>query len=459
MLKNLKITIEKTFNFRINDNQLRDIHRLIFEIMTRERCSLSKIVNNLKNTSGFEKYTGKNKFLALKKTLIAYRFPLTSSQRKINPDEVFLNELRAPLTSNISVSTNFKPLKIFAEKETQDSPLLKNFQKRYPNLKVKKIENIKQYLTQNKFKLWQLKCPSVFITKERADFIKICPCTKDHLRCGYWIFNLGYGCPFDCSYCYLQQYSNFPGIILPANIDCFLEKFDGFSKRLKEPLRIGTGEFSDSLALDHITEYSLKLIPYFKDKNVLFEFKTKSAQINNLLKIKSSPNIIISWSLNPQILIKTQEKATASLDKRLEAAKKVQSAGYGVGFHFDPIIHIPNWQRHYRLVIEKLYSQLKPPFAWISLGTLRSHRELKTIVEVRFPESNIFYGELLLGKDKKLRYPEFLREEIYRQMVQWIRDHDKKTPVYLCMESKTSWQKLEKFNSKQRIENYLLRPR
>jgi spore photoproduct lyase len=243
---------------------------------------------------------------------------------------------------------------------------------------------------------------------------------------------------------------------LPANIDDFFAQFNALYEKIKKPIRIGTGEFCDSLALDHITEYSKKLIPFFKNKNGYFELKTKSANINNILEIDASPNIVISWSLNPNELIKSEELATAALGERLEAAKKVKQKGYNIAFHFDPIIYSENYKSLYQEVVEKIYSHLPGPFAWISLGTLRSHRQLKSIAEQRFSKSNIFYGELLLSEDKKLRYPKFLRQEIYKNMLKLIRSHDNTTPLYLCMEDKETWAILGK-GTPAEIEAGLLR--
>ena len=453
LCKNL---IEDTFSFHPSQNQLRVLKRLIFEIMRKEHKSLWQVIDYLKKTAGLDKHKGKNIFIALKNTLIKYRFPQTSQRKTIEPKTIFLSKVREPLSDNWQVKSTFEPLKIFVEKDVAKSQLLANFQKKFPSVKVQEIDYYSRYLKMNKFTVSELKKPLVFIVKERGDFIKRCPCTKKHLPCGYWILNLSFGCPFDCSYCFLQQYSNFPGIILPANIEDFFTSFDELSGNFKQPIRIGTGEFCDSLALDHITEYSKALIPYFKEKKVLFELKTKSNNIANLLTLKPSANIIISWSLSPASTIEKEEKATASLDQRLKAAAKVQDAGFSIGFHFDPIIHLEKWQNLYGEVINKLYSTLRSPFAWISLGTLRSNRRLKTVTELRFPQSDIFYGELFLGVDKKLRYPEFIKEEIYREIVGKIRQYDKKTPIYLCMEDKQTWANTKGLVPSNNIENSLI---
>ncbi|MFA5007866.1 MAG: spore photoproduct lyase family protein [Candidatus Omnitrophota bacterium] len=455
MLDNLKEKLQVNFLFCPNKNQLRDIERLIFEIIRREGCSLDEIVSYLKNNSGSEKHDGRNKFFAIKNALITRRYPLTAKNGKIDTKKIFLNQIRKPLTDNLAVNKDFKPSKIFVEKEAKNSYLVKNFRTAFPDVPIEEINFYSDYLKCNKFCVSKLKEPVIFLVKEKWDFLKPCPCTKVHLSCGYWVLNLGFGCPFDCSYCFLQCYANFPGIILPANIEDFFTEFDAFYKKLKKPIRIGTGEFCDSLALDEITCYSTKLLPYFKDKNIFFELKTKSNKISNLLGVTPSKNIVVSWSLNPASLIKQEEIATASLSERLNAARLLQEKGYHLAFHFDPIIYSKNWKKLYKDTIDELYSKLSPPFAWISLGTLRSHRNLKTINELRFPKSSIFYEELFLSEDKKLRYPPFLRREIYKNVVEWIYDYDKQSPVYLCMEDKDMWNILEKDSSFE-IEKYLL---
>ncbi len=452
----LKKIIEKEFQILLNQNQYQDLKRLIFEIKRRENTSTGKMINYLKANPKLHKCAGKNKFTALKNSLIKYRFPLTSACKNTAKKKIFLNKLQNPLKNNWKVSKDFYPANLFFEKSVRKSFLIDNFKKKFPDLKINQIASLKSYIKNNRFKISELKKPLVFLVKETYDFLKPCPCTKDHLGCGYWILNLGFGCPFDCSYCYLQQYTNSPGIILPANLEDFFKQFESFEKKIKKPVRIGTGEFCDSLALDHITNYSSGLISYFRGKNFLLELKTKSNRIENILNEKPAPNIIISWSFNPSKIVDSQEEGSAGLKARISAAKKIQQAGFKIGLHFDPIIYYKNWESDYKKLIEKIFSELRPPLAWISMGTLRSNRGLKPIVEQRFPESNIFYGELFIGKDKKLRYPQFLRKIIYEKMAGWIKNFDRKTPIYLCMESKDIWKSIGNFQSQNDIEKHLI---
>lgn len=457
MDERLKEKVEVNLQLTLNHNQCREIERLIFEISRRQKLTGSEILKSLKKNSQIAKKQNKEKILAVKEFLIKQRYPLTYKEKKIEPEEIFLNKIPQPLRNNWQTRRQFKPLEILFEKKIKNSYLVDNFKNKFPGVKLTEIPSRAEYLKQDKFKLNQIKKPLVFIVEEKYDFLKPCPCTKKHLRCGYWILNLGFGCPFDCSYCYLQQYTNSTGIVLPANLENFFNRFDHFEKKIKKPLRIGTGEFCDSLALDEVTGYSQKLIPYFSRKKSFFELKTKSDKIENILSQKPSPNIIISWSLNPQNIIDSEEKSSSPLEVRLKAAKEIQNAGFKVAFHFDPIIHYPGWEAGYRNLIEILYHRLKPPFAWISLGTLRCQRALKPVAEQRFPGSNIFYGELFIGEDKKLRYPKFLRRKIYLKTITWIKKFDSKTPLYLCMESQDIWKKTGGPSSQKEIEENIIR--
>ena len=151
------------------------------------------------------------------------------------------------------------------EKSAAFSYLKNRFKVFFPKAKFIEILSLKNFILENKKSgetNYNKRRDMVFITNEKYDFFKKCPCTKGAIGCGYHVFNLGFGCIFDCSYCYLQEYNNAPGLIFPANIDKFFEEFENYKK---PRMRIGTGEFSDSLMLDHVTGYSSAIIEFFSN--------------------------------------------------------------------------------------------------------------------------------------------------------------------------------------------------
>jgi len=426
-------------SFKPSRNLERELSRLIFELARLKKETPSQII-------GPGPFQSKKSLLALKKRLLRERFAPWSKELKAR--DVYLPSLHfAPEQEFVPHKDfQFTPKRIYYEKGLEN-PFLQNILHAFPKAEKEEIPTLKDYISEQKrtssIDNYNKRRDKLFITRERYDFFKPCPCSKKVVSCNYYIFNLGFGCIYDCSYCYLQQYTDQPGIMLPANLDDFLREFEPFWKKRKvKNMRLGSGEFTDSLALDDITGYSKELIPFFSKFSVRFELKTKSSKIENLLKVKPASNIVISWSLNPEKIIQEEEYYTAGLKERLTAACQCSDAGYSIGFHFDPIIAIENWKEGYRKLIEQLFAVVKDKeIAWISLGTVRFNRKLKPIAEARFPRSEIFLGPLFLQVDGKMRYPQKLRLDIYQNMLKWIRKYNKKVWVYLCMEDKEVWEK------------------
>ncbi|MCX5687895.1 MAG: hypothetical protein NTV71_04595 [Candidatus Omnitrophica bacterium] len=415
-------------------NKIQEISRFVYEISKREKILPEKILNNISS----------NNFEAVKKELLKKRFPYVfAHNEEIKP---YLPKLKLDSTLSFDINNSeFNPKKILIEKLAINSCLAKRFRTFFSKAKFTEIVSLKSFIKDNRnsgIANYNKRRDMVFITNEKYDFFKKCPCTKGAVGCGYNIFNLGFGCIFDCTYCYLQEYNNAPGIIFPANIDTFFEEFKNYKK---PKMRIGTGEFSDSLMLDNVTEYSLSIIEFFnKHKDVLFEFKTKSSNVGAILKARHSGNIIVSWSLNPQKIIDKNEFFTATLGERLGSAKKCSQAGYKIGFHFDPVIYFKGWEREYERTIDSLFSRIKPrDISWISIGTFRFKPELKPIIENRFPDNEILDEELLPGFDNKLRYPYGLRYNMYKFLLSVFEKYSRKIPIYLCMEETSMWQDLK----------------
>lgn len=285
----------------------------------------------------------------------------------------------------------------------------------------------------------------LYIKDYKGTPLKHCPGTRGYLCCNYLIVNMAVGCPLNCSYCILQHYINTPCLTLYANVDYFLESIHSELKAASgATLRIGTGELTDSLALDQITGLSKVLVPFFAEKhNALLELKTKTANVSNLLDLDHRGRTVVAWSLNPQSIIDSDESCAATLQERLEAASLCQEAGYPLAFHFDPIVHYQSWEQDYKQVVEALFSFIKPEsISWISMGGLRFSPLMKPIIREGFPESRLHLGELVPCSDGKLRYFKPIRVAMYRSILSNIRAHAPHVPVYMCMETHNMWQKV-----------------
>ena len=364
------------------------------------------------------------------------------------------------------IKANFKPDKVYIDNHAAGYPLTEKILQKTKGIPCEIIDSVPEFLEDVR----TVKDPlsfgkkNLFLTVQKGEFIKPCPCTPGYLGCNYFIINLDLNCPLDCSYCILQQYLSNPFLTIHVNRADLWAQLDFFlTSHRRAGLRIGTGELGDSLALDHLTESSSDLISYFRQKkDVLFELKTKTLNLENVLSSEPSDNIIISWSLNTEDMADSEERGAPAVKERILAARLVSERGFRLGFHFDPIIFYPDWEKGYKRVIKALLSSVDPDrIAWISLGSLRFAPRLKPIIQKRFSESRIIYEELIRGKDGKFRYFMPLRLQLYREVIECIREEGgKRIPLYLCMESQEIWQEVLKIKprSKEDVERTISLP-
>ncbi|MCK5682812.1 hypothetical protein KAJ27_01765 [bacterium] len=284
----------------------------------------------------------------------------------------------------------------------------------------------------------------VFLTEKREGFAKPCPGTKNYICCNYAVINSQEGCYLNCSYCILQGYlkKKIPRIF--TNIKDILDDTKKFLEQYSYR-RIGTGELSDSLVYDHITRFSIDYIDFFRSwPKVIFEFKTKTVNIENLMNIKEVPeNAMVSWSVNTNKIIESEEFRAPSLITRLEAARELQEKGYKIGFHFDPVFLYKNAENEYLSVIDTIFKYVKPSrIGYISIGCFRYLPSMKDSILGNFKNTNIFMGEFFKGIDGKMRYFRPLREKLIKKIVKRLLDYSPDLNLYFCMESSTWWKNI-----------------
>jgi spore photoproduct lyase len=434
-MKTLDVTnliINKFSHF--GTNKLREILRLLYEISQIEKEQINVILDTLTTRD----------YKSTKKNLLKRRYPKTFE--KVPLSSFYLPKYEVSEDFKVAITNKlFYPTNIYYESQAMQSNLFKNIKTLFPNSQYNEIKSLKSFVKDNSFSLkdYNNRCNNLFLVKEKYDFFKKCPCTTGVINCGYSIMNLGMGCIYDCSYCFLQGYQNIPGIIISYNIEDYLkdDRIVSSTQGFFNYKRIGSGEFTDSLVFDHITNFSTYIINYFRNKkDIYFEFKTKSSNIQNLLNAGGQENIVIAWSVNSNEITKNNEFKTASLKERVESAKKCALEGFSTAFHFDPIIYYENWTQGYKETVDMIFDIVpNSKIKWISLGTLRMPTTQKIVIENRFPDTEILNGEFLLGHDYKLRYDENLRIEMYKFINHIIQSKKSNANVYLCMETKKIW--------------------
>lgn len=290
---------------------------------------------------------------------------------------------------------------------------------------------------------------AVHITSGPNSFVHRCPATKIYRCCDYYVADVAEGCPFDCTYCILQAYLNHEYIKVYSDFDGVRNDILNLPKDRFH--RLGTGELSDSLAIDHITNFSGFIAETVnKADNLLFEFKTKSANIRNLLNLNPK-NMMVSWSLNPQEIIEKEEHGAAKLENRLKAASLCAQYGYGIGFHFDPLIHYSDFEKGYADVIAKMAAAVpETSVKYISVSTFRFIPELLDIVRGKYSRSLLLENSYVKTLDGKMRYFKPLRVHMLDFFVKEVRRHWKDVFIYFCMEHESVWKKIMGFDPGER---------
>lgn len=332
----------------------------------------------------------------------------------------------------ISYDNHFE--KIYILDSVKENPVTEKILKALAHLPVKIVGDKKEIPEKD------MNQHTLFLSAPKASIFGPCPGTHGHLCCNYYTIDLYGGCTLGCTYCIMKFYLNFSPIIVNVDIEkTIAEVTELAAKHPDREIRVGTGEVGDSLLYDPLFELSKTFIRAFAPyPNIQFELKTKTDYVDHLLDIPEKGRAVIGFSVNTTSIIASEDGNSCTLAQRLEAAQKASSAGYRIAFHFDPIFHYKGWQRDYLETVRALTVIPPEKIAWISLGTFRYPNGLKEKIEQRW----YLYDEFVPCKDKKFRYLQKIRAEIYKTIARELEFFLPGAKIYLCMESSTLWEKV-----------------
>ncbi len=285
----------------------------------------------------------------------------------------------------------------------------------------------------------------LLLARNKGKFIKVCPCRCEKTWCGYWVVEWGFGCPFECEYCIVQNYQRAGDATLYVNFEDCRREIEELRKNIKGAIRLGTGHFGDPMGFEEIYPLNSAIIEWTKDMpDFTVEIKTKSDYIEPILKLRNAKNVTMAYSLNTVESCARLEHKTASIEQRLMAARdSVNASNCNVAFHFEPIIPIDNWKSKYLEIFDMIEKYLKGiEISWISLGTFRFPKGFQEYVEMYHPNTGIFKEEFYACSDGNIRYFRPLREELYKFIWNEVEKRYPDTVVYLCMESPEVWERL-----------------
>jgi len=268
-----------------------------------------------------------------------------------------------------------------------------------------------------------------------------CPVASPKTRCcNLLTLDAVESCGFDCSYCSIQSFYNENKIGFDKN---FASKLKNLKLDPDKTYHIGTGQSSDSLMwgnkhgiLEALFEFAKK------NPNVILELKTKSDNISYLLENEVPKNILCTWSINTPTIIKNEENLSASLEQRVQSARKLADKGVLVGFHFHPIVVYENYLEEYKQTVKILTEKFKPEeIVLVSLGTLTFIKPVIKKLRSRDFKSKILQMPMENASGKQ-SYPLDIKEEMFKGVYQAFSPWHNKVYFYMCMEDESLWKKV-----------------
>ncbi|HAZ12352.1 MAG: hypothetical protein A2X86_03860 [Bdellovibrionales bacterium GWA2_49_15] len=272
-----------------------------------------------------------------------------------------------------------------------------------------------------------------------------CPVASEKtLCCNLLTLDAARNCAFDCSYCSIRSFYPDNDVFIENNL---AEKLSQLQLDPTKTYHIGTGQSSDSLIWGNRANILDALVDFArKNPNVILEFKSKSNNIDYFLNRQIPRNILFTWSLNPDIIIKNEEPMTSSLAARLKAAQQISAKGNLVGFHFHPLFIYEGHEVDYRNLIGQLTSLFTPEqVATISMGTLTFTKKTMRLIRKRNIQSKVLQMELeeIAGK---YSHTSEIKAGLFNTIYQMFQPWHGKVFFYLCMEEKSIWDKVFRFS-------------
>jgi len=351
----------------------------------------------------------------------------------------------------MDTATTFEPKTILLWKQAADHPEARRILNLFPSAQVRLIQRQRFDLSRD------MSLSEALIAGKRTLMIGRTSSFLGHfdgrlgpnVRCCpyYKLVPISNGCPYFCTYCYLAfVYRNYATFIkININYDTMFKQIRKALAAADGKASFNMGEMLDSLALDHITNLTTMLVPFFAGfSSGHLMLLTKSSNIDNLLAVEPNDRTVVSWSLNSRQMIEQYEFGTASLSERIEAAGKCRQHGYRIRFRIDPGILYPNWREDYAELIEKALTVVKPEN--ITLGMLRllpGHFHLACGAYGDRAQKLWDHSFVRGASDGKLRYPPKERIEFYTFLIDAIRSFDKDVSMSLCRETPEIWNLLK----------------
>ena len=328
---------------------------------------------------------------------------------------------------------------IFIETKVRNNERARQIIARYPNIEVQEISKIENYFGRvKKPYLHKHSGFNLFIGNKKGKTVKETPDAYGLNSGRHFYFIYAYNCIYECQYCYLQGYFNSPDLVLFINYEDVIAEMQTVHDNIAdEQVWFHAGEYSDSLALSHLTnEWPLFFKFFQKNPRAYLELRTKSTNIKTILDLEPLNNVIVSFSISPQKQISKYDLKTPSLEARIKAMKRLEQRGFRLALHLDPIIYDEKFETLYREMTKTVFESIaEESIDYVSVGALRFSKDVYRAVQKHYTRSDLHVAEFITGYDGKVRYLRPIRKQVLSSTKNLLINAGVQSKkIYFCMD-------------------------
>lgn len=255
--------------------------------------------------------------------------------------------------------------------------------------------------------------------------------------------SFGYGCLFNCTYCYMKRHKP-EGLDIAKNTNDILTAINNHSwfstaeKPNQTHEKFITYDIScnEDFAL-HLKHHEWqKIFQFFKDSEIAMgSFATKYVNLN-LLNYNPNKKIRIRFSLMPQKYADLLEPNTSKIIDRIKAINLFIEGGYDVHVNFSPVIVTDNWLEEYEDLFNILDNNVKEEYknlvkAEVIFLTHNINKHYYNLDNKLMGEDLLWTPEIQENKlsqygGENIRYNHILKEnyinefkKIHRKIISW----------------------------------------
>ncbi len=205
-------------------------------------------------------------------------------------------------------------------------------------------------------------------------------------------------CLYNCEYCFLQGMYPSGNLVVFVNEDDLRNAIDMKLNDPIDPLKptvVSVSYNTDLLAMENIMPLTRSWIEYAgTKKDLLIEIRTKSALFPAIKDLDVVKNVILSWTLSPQIICDRYENTAPPLKSRIRAVKQALDHGWPVRLCFDPVLLVDNWYEVYTEFFNQLFLEIqKDQLIDVTLGVFRMNKDYYKRIRKRDTRSDLYYRD------------------------------------------------------------------